>query len=153
MRAQACGAQPRRHACGQHLGRERDPHHVVRARVERRAQLARRLERRAHDDVRRRELGPRAHLRDQRRAEVGVRDHDLLGRIGQLPHRRSDAVEALAADTRDRQDRPARLAELVQPERQDPRAISRHAREPAARTHPAWVHDDHPSTDPTVVER
>ena len=58
-------------------GLERDAHHVVRAGVERVAQLVRRVEVGADHDVRAGEVVPRAHRGDQRRPVDGVGHDDL----------------------------------------------------------------------------
>ncbi len=143
VRAQASGAQPGRHARGQHLGLERDAHHVVGAGVQRRAQLGGGVERGAHDDVRRGELvAARGPPRSARR-RAGAGDHDLRHAVAaapRAPRRRRDAHEL---DPRGRQNRPAALLGLVQPEQEHPLAFARHACKRACRSHPRWAHDHH----------
>ena len=72
-----------RHARHEHLRFERHADHVIGSGVERVAQLARRVERRAHDDVDLGQLAPTPHCGGELASPTRARDHDRNRAIGQ----------------------------------------------------------------------
>ena len=81
--SQTCRAEPGRHARREHLRFERHADHVIGSGVERVAQLARRVERRAHDDVDLGQLAPTPHCGRELASPTRARNHDRNRAIGQ----------------------------------------------------------------------
>ena len=117
-------AQAGRDAHREHLRLERDAHHVVRAGVERLAQLVRGVEVGADDDVHAGQLRARADRVDQRRCVPRAGHHDLSGAVGDHADRRGGLGDPQQAQPGGGQHRPRIRAELLQPEHQHAVALT-----------------------------
>ena len=141
------GTQPRRPQAaadtrGQHLGLERDPHHVIGAGVQRRTQLGGGLERRGQDDVHGRQPRIAAKRAHQRAAARDIGDHDLRRMTGNRSERLRHVVDGHDRQPGLRQHRPRIRADIADADHHDRRAAARHAvqrpdRAPRDRSAPA----------------